>query len=244
MQTAQAIAMTVQEKPCVRAAALILPGEMPEDEAEALVSALTAAGIKTTVLATDTHAKPSANAVLERAVSAPGAMDEHGAKRPVFLLGHGFDAALAVALLRTMPNRFAGAMLARADYMPPLQRAVYHWLLRWERFRLGSDVPSRILHEAGKTPPTVGQAIIRIGLNHLLAPERLKQLSRHVDILVIPFPEARHPLFRKGFLNPEPSTCTEKRVHFLSNLNQDLKNIFPAWIEDALDGAAERNTLA
>jgi alpha-beta hydrolase superfamily lysophospholipase len=74
---------------------------------------------------------------------------EHIAARwpgvPVIIFGHSMGGLIALNTLFSASHRVAGAAIWNANFSAGLLGRIGQGLLAWERFRLGSDVPSRIV---------------------------------------------------------------------------------------------------
>lgn len=64
---------------------------------------------------------------------------------PVILFGHSMGGLIALNFLLRHPERVAGAAIWNANFSAGLLGRLAQAILAWERFRLGSDVPSRLL---------------------------------------------------------------------------------------------------
>lgn len=64
---------------------------------------------------------------------------------PVIMFGHSMGGQLALYHLTRFPNSVKAAAIWNAPIVPPLAARVAKLVLGWERFRLGSDVPSRLM---------------------------------------------------------------------------------------------------
>ncbi|RST84469.1 alpha/beta hydrolase [Aquibium carbonis] len=64
---------------------------------------------------------------------------------PVIIFGHSMGGLIALNTLFSASHRVAGAAIWNANFSAGLLGRVGQGLLAWERFRLGSDVPSRIV---------------------------------------------------------------------------------------------------
>lgn len=64
---------------------------------------------------------------------------------PVILFGHSMGGLIALNTLFSASHRVAGAAIWNANFSAGLLGRIGQALLAWERFRLGSDVPSRIV---------------------------------------------------------------------------------------------------
>jgi alpha-beta hydrolase superfamily lysophospholipase len=77
------------------------------------------------------------------------AVHEHIAARwprvPVVIFGHSMGGLIALNALAAASQRVAGAAIWNANFSAGALGRVAQAVLAWERFRLGSDVPSRLL---------------------------------------------------------------------------------------------------
>lgn len=77
------------------------------------------------------------------------AMHDHIARAhpglPVIVFGHSMGAIIALNFVLRHPDRIAGAAIWNGNFSAGALGHAARALLAWERFRLGSDVPSRIL---------------------------------------------------------------------------------------------------
>jgi alpha-beta hydrolase superfamily lysophospholipase len=77
------------------------------------------------------------------------AVHDHIAKAhpglPVILFGHSMGGLIALNYLLAHPDRIAAAAIWNANFSAGAAGYAARAILAWERFRLGSDVPSRIL---------------------------------------------------------------------------------------------------
>lgn len=64
---------------------------------------------------------------------------------PVILFGHSMGGLIAMNFLMRHPERVAAAAIWNANFSAGLLGRLAQALLAWERFRLGSDVPSRLI---------------------------------------------------------------------------------------------------
>jgi alpha-beta hydrolase superfamily lysophospholipase len=64
---------------------------------------------------------------------------------PVIVFGHSMGALIAVDFVQKHHDRVAGAAVWNGNFSSGLSGRLAQALLAWERFRLGSDVPSRLL---------------------------------------------------------------------------------------------------
>ncbi|WEX11322.1 alpha/beta hydrolase [Chelativorans sp. AA-79] len=64
---------------------------------------------------------------------------------PVILFGHSMGAMIALAFLARHPDRLRAAALWNMPLATRTEARAARALLAWERFRLGSDVPSRLM---------------------------------------------------------------------------------------------------
>jgi alpha-beta hydrolase superfamily lysophospholipase len=77
------------------------------------------------------------------------AVHDHIAARwpgvPVIIFGHSMGGLIALDALLSASHRVAGAAIWNANFSAGLLGRIGQGLLAWERFRLGSDMPSRIV---------------------------------------------------------------------------------------------------
>ena len=64
---------------------------------------------------------------------------------PVIVFGHSMGGLIALNFVQCHGRRVAGAAVWNANFSAGLSERLARLLLLWERFRLGSDVPSRLL---------------------------------------------------------------------------------------------------
>ena len=64
---------------------------------------------------------------------------------PVIVLGHSMGALIAMNVVLAHSSRIAGAAIWNGNFTAGLPGRAAQAVLAWEKFRLGSDVPSRIL---------------------------------------------------------------------------------------------------
>src|SRR5690606_7918132 len=107
---------------------------------------------------------PSAETLLKEAEASRNRIGEQHGRLPVIALGIGFGATMAAASLARLPGRYIAAGFWNMPDIKPGKRFLLLSLLRWERFRLGSDVPSRLLRATPGIPPTVGLTIAALQL--------------------------------------------------------------------------------
>lgn len=185
------------------------PGWMDAARLAVLVSALEKRGFQVEVLNETICKKPSSD-------------------EPTILLGHGYGAIVAASRLRREPTRFAAAAFWDMPFIPPVQTRLLLAMLKWERFRLGSDVPSRLFLSTPHVPPTVGQVIEVLRLNRqLVVKSAFDAVSRSMPLWLAC---GEKNLFEeKGFLNLKPSTCSANRQQKLNELNQNMIEEFSDW---------------
>lgn len=64
---------------------------------------------------------------------------------PVIIFGHSMGGLIALNFVQRYSSRIAGAAIWNANFSAGPAERIAKLLLLWERFRLGSDVPSRLL---------------------------------------------------------------------------------------------------
>lgn len=64
---------------------------------------------------------------------------------PIVLVGHSLGGIIALNVVLSHPHAYRAAAIMNANFSAGLLGRIGQLLLAWERFRLGSDVPSRIL---------------------------------------------------------------------------------------------------
>jgi alpha-beta hydrolase superfamily lysophospholipase len=64
---------------------------------------------------------------------------------PLVRLGHSMGAVIALNAVLSRSDHLAGAAIWNGNFSPGVSGRIGQALLAWERFRLGSDVPSRLL---------------------------------------------------------------------------------------------------
>lgn len=64
---------------------------------------------------------------------------------PLFVFGHSMGGLIAMNYALRHPDQLAGAAVWNANFSGGIAGRAAQALLKWERFRLGSDMPSRIL---------------------------------------------------------------------------------------------------
>jgi pimeloyl-ACP methyl ester carboxylesterase len=219
--------------PDVRAVVQIFPGSMVAGQRSALASSLCEKGLEPWMQRQVAAGmpQPSPDALLTQAEAERLKIAEQHGQLPVILLGLGFGAPVAGALLHRLPDRFAGAIFWDMPMVPPLQRATLLVRLRWEKLRLGSDVPSRVLRSTSKAPPTVGLAIAALELGRRISPDRLVALGKVLPILNIE--RGKHFAYSS-------ETSGQYRNHDLNDLNQDVSVVISEWVDKILK--ARRST--
>ncbi|WP_265518153.1 alpha/beta hydrolase [Nitratireductor luteus] len=88
---------------------------------------------------------PSASIVVADVLAVHEAIAADHPGLPVILFGHSMGAQIALNFLSAHPKRCAGAAIWNAPLATALEARAGKLVLAWERFRLGSDVPSRIM---------------------------------------------------------------------------------------------------
>jgi alpha-beta hydrolase superfamily lysophospholipase len=86
-----------------------------------------------------------ASLVIDDIASVHAMIAENHPGLPVFIFGHSMGGLVTLNYLLRHPDSVAGAAIWNANFSAGLLGRVAQGLLGWERFRLGSDVPSRIL---------------------------------------------------------------------------------------------------
>lgn len=64
---------------------------------------------------------------------------------PVFIFGHSMGGLIAMNYVLRHPDHLAGVAVWNANFSGGIAGRAAQAILKWERFRMGSDVPSRIL---------------------------------------------------------------------------------------------------
>lgn len=216
-------------RPDVRAVVHVFPGSMDGAQRSALVSALRQKGFVPSFheIVPPGGPQPSADQWLARAEAERLKIGEQHGGLPVILLGRGYGAPVAGALLHRLPGHFAGAIFWNIPVLSPLRRATLLTRLRWEKFRLGSDVPSRVLRSSSEPPPIVGQAIAALELGRRISACRLDTLGKVLPILNID---------RDEYSAFSSTTSRPYRTLDLNDLNQDINAVIAEWIVEIIEG--------
>lgn len=90
------------------------------------------------------HALP-ARLLLEQALTIHDFIARQHQASSILLFGHSISGMLLLALLSRFPLAIAGAYVCNSLVVSRLLGRIAETLLLWERFRLGSDVPSRLI---------------------------------------------------------------------------------------------------
>ncbi|WP_011581369.1 MULTISPECIES: alpha/beta fold hydrolase [Chelativorans] len=89
--------------------------------------------------------EPAADNVLADVLAVHDHIAEKHPGLPVILFGHSMGAMIALAFLARHPQRVRAAALWNMPLATRIEAQAAKAFLAWERFRLGSDVPSRIM---------------------------------------------------------------------------------------------------
>ena len=89
--------------------------------------------------------RDGAEAVLADVLAVHDAIAKKHPGVPVVLFGHSMGGLIALSFLLRFPERIAAAAIWNANFSAGLAGRLAQAILAYERFRLGSDVPSRIL---------------------------------------------------------------------------------------------------
>lgn len=89
--------------------------------------------------------EPAADDVIADVLAVHGRISRDYPGLPVILFGHSLGATIALAFLGRYASRVDAAAVWNAPLAGKLQACAAKILLAWERFRLGSDVPSRFM---------------------------------------------------------------------------------------------------
>ena len=179
---------------------------------------------------------PSAETLLKEAETSRNRIGEQHGRLPVIVLGIGFGAILAAALLARLPQHYIAAGFWNMPVVSPSKRFLLLSLLRWERFRLGSDVPSRFLRATPDIPPTVGLTIAALQLGR-----DMSAIPKSLPLCILRSGDSSpHPFEGMGFLNLETITCDGNQPHNINDLNQDVSAEFIHWMHKILASPGER----
>lgn len=208
------------------------PGWIDQTERSGLATAFASSGFHCCIQ-TDAFVpggpRPSADALLASARTTR----EHIAQRhpglPVILVGYGFGAILAAAALAQQSERFDAAVFWHIPVITPLKNKLLLAVLGWERFRMGSDVSSRLVR-LENLPPTIGLAISTLHLNRSLAGKGpLQNVPKKLPICLALRGRVPDAFGHAGFLNLETVTCRQNHIHELNTLNQDMSRKIVEW---------------
>lgn len=89
--------------------------------------------------------EPAAQNVVADVAAVHDLIGEEQPGLPVIVFGHSMSAVIAMNFVLKHPHRIAGAAIWNGDFSAGLLGRLAQAVLAWERFRLGSDVPSRLL---------------------------------------------------------------------------------------------------
>ncbi len=90
-------------------------------------------------------AEPAAAKVIADVAAVHDLIAEEQPGLPVVVFGHSMGALIALNFVQKHHDRIAGAAIWNGNFSAGLLGRLAQAVLAWERFRLGSDVPSRIL---------------------------------------------------------------------------------------------------
>lgn len=160
----------------------VLPGWIEDEQRAALASGLSSHGFIPWIgdAPKPGSPAPTAETFLKAAEADRNRIAEEYGPLPVILFGIGYDAFTAAALLARLPAHYIAAGFWNMPVISPARRLVLLSLLRWERFRLGSDVASRILRSVSDIPPTIGMAIAVLEFSR-----ELSRLPRSLPIYIL-----------------------------------------------------------
>jgi alpha-beta hydrolase superfamily lysophospholipase len=86
-----------------------------------------------------------ADAVIDDVLAVHGLILKRWPGRPVIIFGHSMGGLIALNFVLRHPDRVQAAAIWNANFSAGLLGRVAQAILAWEKFRLGSDVPSRLL---------------------------------------------------------------------------------------------------
>jgi pimeloyl-ACP methyl ester carboxylesterase len=137
---------------------------------------------------------------------------------PVALLGLSYGAFVASAVHERMPEEYRATAFCNMPDLTPGKRRLLLALLYWERFRLGSDVHSRILLKMKEAPVTIGLAIAC-----LQSAQPALEAS----------PSAKH-FKNTPDLSPETRTYGQNPIQSVSALNQNMNQEIADWAREVM----------
>lgn len=86
-----------------------------------------------------------ADAVIDDVLAVHGLIAKRWPSRPVIIFGHSMGGLIALDFVLRHPDCVQAAAIWNANFSAGLLGRVAQAILAWEKFRIGSDVPSRIL---------------------------------------------------------------------------------------------------
>jgi len=192
-----------------RAVVHIIALPIEQERLAALTSGLKARGLIPWVeksFVTNGPISTSTEALLKRIETSREAIASEYSGLPVVLLGLDYGAMIAASLAHRLPGQYRAVGFCGTPNLSAAKRALLLALLYWERFRLGSDVPSQVLRRSGEAPMPIGLAIAA------LRPGRCA----------------------KAFSDSGSTSYVAKRTLSMSNLNQNLSEEIADWIQSML----------
>lgn len=141
---------------------------------------------------------------------------------PVVLLGLNYGGLIAATLAHRVPGQYGAVAFWDIPETSWTKRVVLLALLYWERFRLGSDVPSLVLRQSTYAPMPIGAAIACLRLG--------RKFSTKVPRTSVParfFGGSSSALF-----DSESQTYGQNPNLFASELNQNISDGIADWFKE------------